>query len=499
MTNRMTGVSGLIDTESLVTATMKPYKLKVETQKQKLQTMQWQQEQYRTILKDSKGFFDKYLDSQGSNSLSLSSKYTGAKFTSDKESIATATTSSGAIADTYTVNITQLASKATDSLSTTGAQTITIGTGASASTIGFTADADGNKTVANYNKGVSDAKTNLNNLITAGTNVDANKAKLAELNANTITAKYSEFTKTVTFTADNMGKNGFKLSSNAQAATDKPLQGTITNSNNKIYDLTAENLSTNSKTIDGVTFNFSGTGTAVLTGKKDITDIKKNITSFVNDYNTLLTSINAKIYETRDKSYTPLTDEQRTAMSDTQIEKWEKKAQTGLLRKDDYLEELSRNMKDAMSTYMSSTGMSLEEIGIEPVKYEYTDKNGLLEIDDEKLTKALETNLDKVTDLFTKGDTENGGVITKLKDVINSGAILSTSDLVLKAGKDTGLSSLTNEMTKQLTDMKKKLKEMETGLTTREDGLYTKYASLESALSNMQAQQSSLSSYFGSN
>lgn len=54
--NRMTGLSGLLDTDSLVTASMKPYKLKVDTQKQNEQVLEWKQEQYRTIMKSANDF-----------------------------------------------------------------------------------------------------------------------------------------------------------------------------------------------------------------------------------------------------------------------------------------------------------------------------------------------------------------------------------------------------------------------------------------------------------
>lgn len=515
MTVRMTGVTGLLDTDSLVKASMMRYTTKVDTQKQKLQTMQWQQEQYRTVVKDSKSFYDKYLDPLGSKSLSLSSKYTTTKFTSNNENMVTATTSNGAVVDTYTVSVTQLASKASTTLSdTSGDQTITINDGSVGKIeIKFTASSDGTATVESYNDAVSKMKSDLQKKIDTGSITDditTAKAQLAALNANTIKATYSEFNETVTFTASEMGKGGFKL--NGNSVEDNDLQATIINGAGVKY--TISGLTTNSKTIDGVTFNFKGVNAkatdkdaeklakaTTLTGKADVTDFKDTITDFVNDYNTLLTSINSKIYETRDKSYTPLTDEQKDEMSDDEIEKWEKKAQTGLLRKDSYLEDLAQNMKDAMSTFMSSTGLNLEEIGIEPVK-DYGSGNGLFTIDDDKLITALETNFDNVKDLFIKGistsDTKNGGAITKLKDAIYSGAVSSTAGLVTKAGKDTGVSSLTNEMSKQITEMKKNIKEMEAALEERENALYTKYASIESTLSSLQSQQDSLSSYFTS-
>ena len=159
MTVRMTGITGLLDTDALVSASMLPYKTKVDTKKQDMQIMQWQQQQYRQIMKDSSSFYNKYLDPTGTNSLSMVSKYTATKFASSNANVATATSSSGAVPDTYTVSVQQLAAKASDSSSDTSVpQTITMGTGASAVTIGFNASTDGATTITNYNNAVAALK-----------------------------------------------------------------------------------------------------------------------------------------------------------------------------------------------------------------------------------------------------------------------------------------------------------------------------------------------------
>ncbi len=72
-----------------------------------------------------------------------------------------------------------------------------------------------------------------------------------------------------------------------------------------------------------------------------------------------------------------------------------------MLRKDNDLERIASEMKSAMSTVISGSGLSLEKIGIAPVK-DYTDKNGMLTIDEDKLTTALEENGGDVKDLFTR-------------------------------------------------------------------------------------------------
>jgi len=711
MTYRITGQSGLIDTDSLVSNTMKPYKQKVATKKQDQQILEWKQSQYRTIMKSSNDFLNKYLTVDGSSSLLSSKAYNSIKFSSSDDSKVAATSTSGASMDNYTIKVKTLAANATgtiaDSAGATGdTQTITIGTGTGASNITFSKGATGSATVANYNAAVSARKTTLNNIATASRTADQ-QTELDYLNNNVINAQYNTINKGVVFTAAKAETGGFTL--NGTVAKDQNLEAEITNSAGKIYTInsTTNTSYSNQVTVDGVSFNFnspttvastsnlldvidvtnlkdssltnlanvagsappaggldgtttktdaatgttttivkagavttttttngatttktvldntdianpkttiittaadgsktttaadgSKTTTAVdgtittvtdvagvktitspdgrttvisggtttttasdgrktvtaggittttsadgrttvsdgtkttttsadgatittttggiktttvsstvkLTSSTDVTALKDRIKSFINDYNTLLSSINTKIYETRDKNYLPLTDDQKTAMKDTDITNWQNKAQTGLLRKDDDLENIAASLKDAMSgisgsDLISASGLTLEKLGIKPVD-DYKEKNGTYTIaDEDKLTKALQENLDGVKALFTQNyggtDLSKAGIIPKVRDVIEKNLTKSDSVLVKKVGTEE-YNTYNSELSKQITDMKNKIVEMNKDLDDREQNLYTKYSKLETALTKLQSQQSTLSSYFGS-
>ena len=135
-------------------------------------------------------------------------------------------------------------------------------------------------------------------------------------------------------------------------------------------------VSGNSIKLDGTTFTFTGTtvtkdsagqivsdNQVTLTGKSDGTELKNKIVEFIKDYNELLGHINGKLYEEYDKSYLPLTDEDKEGLSDSEIEKLEKKAQTGLLKNDSYLRNFADDMKLTMTTMLEKSGLSLEKIG----------------------------------------------------------------------------------------------------------------------------------------
>ena len=211
-------------------------------------------------------------------------------------------------------------------------------------------DFDFEAKIAKYNEELSQQETKLKNL--------------------NITAKNSNFEGGIAFAAGESGLSGFKLN-NGDLNTDKQGKVSIT----KIIDgreiTKEEHLTSNTLIIDGVTFKFNGTTgneDVVLTGKTDGTELKDKIVEFINDYNELLGHINGKLYEKYDRSYLPLTDEDKEGLSDSEIEKLEKKAQTGLLRNDSYLRNFSDDMKLTMTTILEGSGLSLEKIGINPVK-----------------------------------------------------------------------------------------------------------------------------------
>lgn len=262
-------------------------------------------------------------------------------------------------------------------------------------------------------------------------------------------------------------------------------------------------VSGNSIKLDGTTFTFTGTtvtkdsagqivsdNQVTLTGKSDGTELKNKIVEFIKDYNELLGHINGKLYEEYDKSYLPLTDEDKEGLSDSEIEKLEKKAQTGLLKNDSYLRNFADDMKLTMTTMLEKSGLSLEKIGISPVK-DYTTQNGLFTVDEDKLLSAIEENPEGIQELFSGSN----GIITKLKNNLSDHATGTFSRLAQKAGVAGSVTATTNEMTKDIEQRKKTIAQMQTALKEKEDALYSKYSTLESSLAALQAQQSSLSSY----
>ncbi|MFT8348027.1 flagellar filament capping protein FliD [Clostridium saccharoperbutylacetonicum] len=511
MTVRMTGITGLLDTDALVSASMQPYKAKYTTQQQKEELLEWKQEAYRDVMKDANALYTKYLTSDGSSSLLMSSTYNASKFTSTQDGTVSVTGAAGAAIENYSVDVAQLAAKASTTLKATDIS--------SSATLDFTLGGKSIDTINTSGKSQSQIVSDLNAALKAK-GISAT-AKTSDFSGG-IVIESSDMGSDVSFTATLKDSGGTELNIATKTATGKNLYATIKKADGTTYTISDSPHKSNSNnvTLDGVTFNFKDTtgasatpdasgnftgGTSVkITGSKDVSAVKDKIKSFITDYNALLGKINTKLYEKYDKAYQPLTDDQKKDMSETQITKWETKAKTGLLHNDSYLDELAQSMKTSLlgiagDKMVSSSGLTLEKIGIKPVE-DYSSQNGLYEVDDATLTSALENNIDAVQELFSKntGDVSTSGLGKQLGDVIWNQVKKTDSTFNNLAGTENGSNALTNDMSKQITDMKKKIAEMKNALDDRENTLYTKYAKMESALSKLQSQQSSLSSYFSS-
>lgn len=288
----------------------------------------------------------------------------------------------------------------------------------------------------------------------------------------------------------------------SETGTDSEIE--ITDSKGGVYKHVG---TANSITLDGVTFKFTGVipeGGVTIKGTTNVDSIKEKIVNFINDYNTLIEKLNKLISEKRNRDYNPLTKDQKSEMSEKEIELWEAKVNEGQLRRDDDLTRISNNLKQAMRTLVDGTsGLNLEKIGISPVSDYSGIKNGTFTINESTLTEALENNMEDVMNMFvkskltTEGLTDNEkynqtGIMYRLKDILYNETITNTSSLIKKAGYE-GTSTVTNNtFTKAMDDYDKKIKQMESIFSTKEQALYNKYAKLETLMNSLNSQQSYL-------
>lgn len=513
---RITGLASGLDIDSLVKDTLKPYMTKIDTAKQQEQILKWKQTQYQTIMEKAHTFYNKYFTTSGASSLYKASAYNQTKFTSNSSAVSV-TGSADATIQNYSAASVQIATKANAVIKNedgniTAGKVITIGEGADAKE--FTLRGDSKSNIAdNLKEDMQNAGLDLN--VKYSDLADDAKGGLVIENS-----KAGNFALKVSMDSD-PSKVKLTAGTDLYAMISDESGNVITLKDNKIYDASGNEvrnsnivLDQNKVAFDGVTFEFKGTtasfndaggvtalNPASITGSQDVSALKDTIKSFMKDYNDLLGDINKKLWEQYDKDYQPLTDDQKQSMSDKQIENWETKAQTGLLRKDDDLRELAENMKDVMSTFMGNTGLSLEKMGYKPVK-DFKEENGKYDLEDEdKLTEALQNNFDGIKELFTKNylddSSDNQGIIPQMRKVLKKNFEDYDSIFNKKAAKS-GVYAVSNEIYKAIEDKKTEIIDLNKDYTSRQNDLYTKYSKLETAMQKLQSQESSVSSWFSS-
>lgn len=267
----------------------------------------------------------------------------------------------------------------------------------------------------------------------------------------------------------------------------------------------------NTVTLDGVTFKFDGkipTDGIKVTGTKDVTKTKEMVVNFFNDYNKLMEKLNTLTMEKRDRSYSPLTDEQKKEMSESEIKLWNERVEKGQLSRDSDLSRIINSLKSAMTTMVDGIDINLEDIEIKPVSDYGGVRNGTFAIDENKLTAALEEDPDKVMRLFTATPTDSknltsaeknnkSGIAQRLKSILYDETMTVSSRLLKKAGYEGTTTVTNNELTKSIEKYERKMEDMEKAFSKKEQALYSKYATLETMMNQLNSQQSYLLSQLG--
>lgn len=235
-----------------------------------------------------------------------------------------------------------------------------------------------------------------------------------------------------------------------------------------------------------------------ITTSTDTQGIYDKIKDFLSQYNSLINEITSLYNADSAKGYEPLTDDEKDAMSDTEVEKWEQKIKDSLLRRDDNLESLMSAMTSAMSGAVEVNGkkMYLSNFGIKTLGYLNAPKNqqNAYHIDGDEDDANSSGNADK---LMTAITSDPDTVIDFMQGL--------TSNLYNSVHKKMQTSSLSSiytvyndkEMASEYSDYTDLIKKWEEKLQDKEDYYYKKFSSMETALSKLNSQTSSLSGLFG--
>lgn len=264
--------------------------------------------------------------------------------------------------------------------------------------------------------------------------------------------------------------------------------------------------SSNTFELNGLTITAKGVtnGEAIqATVSSDTDGVYNSIKNFVKKYNEMVDEL-TKLYNEAKPKYEPLTDDERSKLSDTQIEQWEKEAKVGLLRRDETINSLLSSMRQILNTGIevidkdgNTKKYTLSSLGI--VTGDYTE-NGKLHIlgdaDDPVYagqTNTLKETLEKKPEIFSQifaGSKENEGIGLQLYNSLNKAMSRSETSRSLTFYNDITLEKSIKEKDEDIDMWKEKLQKME-------DKYYKQFTAMEKAMAEMQTQQSYLSSLMG--
>lgn len=567
---RITGMATGMDTDSMVKAMTAIYQNKIDKAKQDEQMVQWKQDAYRDIIKDVKNLQD-YFDPLSSKYIMNDSKFNPVKVTNSSDSTVGFTASSSAQTGNYKVTVSQLAKPAVlqgNSLAAT-TTTSTKLEGASGlgvnptSTIGFTIN---NKTV----NVTTDSNTTIQNVLDTINN-DANIKTLG------VTASFDELAKKFVFSTNSSGTSStlsVSVSGGANLGLDKvyntdtpPVDktGQVVTGQNAQFTLNypdgrTENLeqTSNQFTANGITYNLKSIGSADITvSNNDVDTVVNNIKSFTTDFNNVIAKIYGKLTEKKQYTYKPLTDDQKSNMKDADIANWESKAKQGILKDDDYLENLLSNLRSVFGDGVYSSVNSVGGAGhlegsntVDGTKNEFdwgiygdgamgldtskevSETGQILIKDENKLRDAITKNPEEFAKFFTqKSSTPLGtnattgqenqyigsktyfedGVFARMDKIIRNyagdpgigkdGTSTVKGSLNIFANKQydysmTG-SAGQNTMPDQIYAQALSITKLQTQMSDAQNRYYQKFSALETAMNNMNSQLSNFKSQMG--
>ncbi|MGD6776480.1 flagellar hook-associated protein 2 [Sutcliffiella horikoshii] len=253
----------------------------------------------------------------------------------------------------------------------------------------------------------------------------------------------------------------------------------------------------NTFSVNGVTFTLHGdmNGESATVGIRSDSDKTFNaIKDYITKYNELIEKINGKTGEPVYRDYKPLSDEEKEALSEKQVEQWEEKARSGLLRNDSILSSGLGKMRSAL--YESVSGLNgqydqLAQLGI-TTSSNYRDKGKLI-IDEDKLRAAIANEPNSVMHMFTSnGENDTGlGIASKLRDAAES----TISGIEARAGNATRTAQQFT-IGRELLNVDQRISAFERRMQTVEERYWRQFTAMEKAIGQSNQQSTQLMSQF---
>ncbi|MBY0220433.1 flagellar filament capping protein FliD [Paenibacillus illinoisensis] len=498
MVTRISGLASGMDIDSMVKKLMTAESIPLTKMNQQKQLMEWKRENYREVSTKLVTFLQDKITKLSSATVLNAQK---ANVTGNTSAVsAVASSSASGVID---IKVERLASA---SIAVTESGTWT-NRDASTTTLQDLGIATGQVQIGNATIDVSEGDTieafvsKINNNKTAGVTAIYDAA-----GGLSLTSKATGTSSALQIDPAILSK--FNLTSTPGQDAKAVINGLTVSKSSNTFDVNGVMLTLNSTT---------PTDTTRITVSKDTDKVVEAVQSFVDAYNEVLSTLNSKVSEERYKKYTPLSTEERAAMSDEEAKLWTDKAKSGMLKNDSILRQTISDMRTAIlqgvdigrtvevtnadgTTSTVNKPLMLTELGITTGTYQ---TNGKLELDTDKLKAALEKDPDIVTDFFSTNYStsfadntykQSDGLLAKMRKITN----VSLQQMAQTAGtsqvsKDLTSTFLANStMGEALNALERRISDMTRKLNTIETNYFKKFTAMETAINKYNSTSSSL-------
>lgn len=368
-------------------------------------------------------------------------------------------------------------------------------------------------------KALSEKKTDAQSLESAQKSITDADTKIADIQKHITVTEGTDADGNATYTAE-ATQNLKDQVNNSYLSQAKYASEVITAINNGSYTATGATKvsgqdaritlngaeftgSTNVFEINGLTFtalNETKAGEDItVTTEDDVDGIYDMVKSFLKEYNSIINEMD-KLYNAESaKGYEPMTDDEKEAMSDSEVEKYETKIKDALLRRDSNLSTVSSALKSIMSGGVDVNGktMYLSDFGVETLGY-------FEAADNEKNAYHIagdpdDANTSGKSDVLKSMISNDPDTVIAFFSSLSKNLYTKMSDLSKSVDGYRSYGSFYDDkkMTSDYNDYKTKISELEEKLNDYEDKWYSKFSKMETALAKLQSNSSAVTSLLG--
>jgi flagellar hook-associated protein 2 len=490
---QFTGLASGLDTTSIIAELMAAENLKVEEVEKDKTKAEWKEEIWSELNSDLYSFYKEELFD-----FKTTGSYSTKTLTSSNESAVTFNSAATSLAGSHTLEVTQMAKGSF----LTGTQLTTDLNGDKVASATSVADligiGDTDEITLHIKTAIGESADSSNEItITGSDSISAIMSRINKLGAD-ISVNFDSNYNRVFMTSKETGADvqlemtGSGDSITAGSDLDNLLSALGFSSGNTVgsiganaqftYNGTALENSSNDVSVNGLSIDIVGLGSSTLSANTNSQAIYDQVKTFITKYNEISQTMITKYNADSASDYDPLTDDEKDAMTDDEIEDWEATIKASLLRSDSTLSYLTSSMR---STLTMSTGVDtssftykyLSQIGISTGNYS---ENGLLHIygDEDDTTYSGKTN-----DLLAAIEDDPDAVIELLTALGKQ--LYSTLQNSMKATSLSSSLTFYNDkyMDDEIEDYEDEIDDLEDYLADIEDRYYEQFTAMQLAIS----------------